>query len=60
MKVVHPAYSLDVTPSNFFLFGHLKREMARFTVTSPEDIHSEIRQIFEEIPKAILASVHNE
>jgi hypothetical protein len=39
-KVVHPAYSPDVAPSDFFLFGCLKRGMAGFTAGSLEDILS--------------------
>jgi hypothetical protein len=45
-KAVHPVYSPDTAPSNFF-FGHLKREMDGFTASSPEDALSLIRRIFE-------------
>jgi hypothetical protein len=37
---VHPAYSPDAAPSDFFLFGYLKDEMAGFTPNSPGDILS--------------------
>jgi hypothetical protein len=59
-KTVHPAYSPDVAPSDFFLFGRLKREMAGFTASSPENILAEIPRIFGEIPKETLAAVCNE
>jgi hypothetical protein len=49
---------LNNAPSNFFLLDRLKREMAGFTASSPEDIFSEIRHIFEEIPKEL--AVDNE
>jgi hypothetical protein len=50
-KVVHPAYSPDTAPSDFFLFGYLKGEMAGFPANSPAYILSEIRQTFQEISK---------
>jgi hypothetical protein len=46
---VHPAHSPDAVPSDFFLFGYLKGEMAGFTANSPAGILSEIRRIFQEI-----------
>jgi hypothetical protein len=48
---VHPAYSYDAAPSDFFLFGCLKGQMAGFTGNSPADILSAIRRIFQEISK---------
>jgi histone-lysine N-methyltransferase SETMAR len=59
-RVVHPAYSPDVAPSDFFLLGHLKGEMADFTANSPADILSEIRRIFQEIPKETLVAMYDE
>jgi hypothetical protein len=59
-RVVHPGYSPDIAPSDFFLFGHVKGEMAGFTANSPADILSEIRRIFHEIPKESLVAVHDE
>jgi hypothetical protein len=48
-RVLHPAYSHDAAPSDFFLFGSLKGEIAGFTANSPADILSEIRRIFQKI-----------
>jgi hypothetical protein len=59
-RVVYPADSPDVAPSNFFLFGHPKGEMASFTANSPADILSEIRRGFQEIPKETLIAVYDE
>jgi hypothetical protein len=59
-RVVHPSYSPDGAPSDLFLFGHLKSEMARFTAGSAEDILSVIPRIFERIPKEIPTAVYNE
>jgi hypothetical protein len=57
--VAYLAYSRDSAPSDFFLFGYLKCEIAGFTASSAEDILSEIRRIFEKIPKEILTIVYN-
>jgi hypothetical protein len=59
-RVVHPTYSPDVGPSDFFLFGHLEGEMARFTANSSTDILSEVRQFFQKIIKATLVAVYDE
>jgi hypothetical protein len=42
------------------LFDYLKDEMAGFTANSPADILSEIRWIFQEIPKETLVAVYDE
>jgi hypothetical protein len=59
-KVVLRAYSRDVAPTDFFLFGHLKPEITGFTASSPEDILSEIRLILAEIPQEIRVAVCSE
>jgi hypothetical protein len=60
MKIVHPVYSPDVAPCYFFFCGHLKCEMAGFTLSSPEEILSEIGRIFAENPNETLAAVYND
>jgi hypothetical protein len=57
---VHPAYSPDIALSDFFLFGHLKGEMAGSTANPPSAILSEIHRIFQKIPKDTLAAVYDE
>jgi histone-lysine N-methyltransferase SETMAR len=59
-RIVHPAYSPDAAPSDFFLFGNQKGEMADFTANSLTDFISEIRRIFQEISKETLVAVHGE
>jgi hypothetical protein len=54
------AYSPDITPADFFLFGYLKSEMARFRANSSPDILSEIRRILQEISKETLVTVYDE
>jgi hypothetical protein len=58
--VVYPAYSADAAPSDFFLFGYLKGEMAGFSANSPAGILSEIRWIFQETSKETLMAVYDE
>jgi hypothetical protein len=59
-RVVHLAYSSDNALSDLLSFRYLKGEMAGFTAYSPEDIRSEIRGIFQEIPKENLVAVYDE
>jgi hypothetical protein len=59
-QVFDRGYSPYFAPSSFFLFGHLKREMAGFPASSPDGILSQIPRTFEEIPKQTLAAVDNE
>jgi hypothetical protein len=59
-RAVHPAYSPDAVPSNFFVFDYLKGEMPDFTTNSPADILSEIRHIFQEISKETFVAVYDE
>jgi hypothetical protein len=59
-RLTHPIYSADVASSDFLLFGHLEREMAGFTASCQEDTLSEIRAIFEEVPKGTLSAVYNQ
>jgi hypothetical protein len=65
MKRNGPNQSQQGRPSGVFsrwrtqrllLFGHLQFEKAGFTAGSVEDILSEIRRIFEKIPKEILTA----
>jgi hypothetical protein len=58
--VVHPAYSPAAVPSDFFLSGCLKAEMAGFTANSPADIRFKIRRIFQEISKETLMTMYDE
>jgi hypothetical protein len=57
-EAVHPVYSRDAVPSDFFLFGFMKGEMAGFTAKPPADILYEIHRIFQEISKETLMPVY--
>jgi hypothetical protein len=54
-QVAHPIHSLDGAPSDFFLLGHLRGEMAGFTASSAEDIPSVLRRIFEDSQRRFLS-----
>jgi hypothetical protein len=56
--VVHPVYSHDAAPTDFFLFGYLKDGMAGFTADSSADVLSQIRRIFSEISKETSVAVY--
>jgi histone-lysine N-methyltransferase SETMAR len=51
---LHPPYSLDLAPSDFFLFGYLKEKMVGIDFGSPRELIDEIQSTFEAIPRHIL------
>jgi hypothetical protein len=52
--VPHPAYSPDLAPSDFFLFGYLKSKLQGIVVRSRPEFFSAIGEIFDEILKETL------
>jgi hypothetical protein len=50
-RIPYPAYSLDLAPNDFFLFGYLKTKVAGLVIRSREELISTIRHIFDEIPR---------
>lgn len=56
---VNPAYSPDLAPSDFYLFGKLKNKFKGVIFESPDELESSIRYEFERIPKSELMSVFN-
>jgi hypothetical protein len=57
-RVPHPAYSPDLAPSGFFLFGTVKAELQNYDIHSREDLILAIRTIFGQISKETLISVY--
>jgi transposase len=53
----HPPYSPDLTPSDFYLFGKLKGQMAGSEFESTEDLFATIRQLTNAIWRQELESV---
>jgi hypothetical protein len=56
--VRHPPYSLNLAPSDFFVFGCVKSKLPGLAIRSRDDFICEIRPIFEDIPKVILIYTH--
>jgi histone-lysine N-methyltransferase SETMAR len=48
--VLQPPYSLDLAPSDFFLFGDLKRQLEGKHLTREDQVIAAGREIFDKIP----------
>jgi hypothetical protein len=55
--MAQPAYSPDLSLSDFFLFGYLKQKLQGFHIPDRERLKSEIIRIFAEIGPDVLISV---
>jgi hypothetical protein len=53
----HPACSLDLAPSDFFLFGYIKRKLPDYNCESREDLLNVITELFTGIKQEVLLSV---
>jgi transposase len=56
-RAPHPPYSPDLAPSDFFLFGYVKRKLMRYRAESESELLVRIRVILAEIPWDILNAV---
>jgi hypothetical protein len=58
-SAAHPRYSPDLTPSNFFLFGHLKRMLQGTEFQNAEELLEAAVQILSDIPlETVMATFH--
>jgi histone-lysine N-methyltransferase SETMAR len=57
-RVPPPAYSPNVVPSDFFLFGTVKAELQNYEIHSREDLILAIRTVFGQMAKETLISVY--
>lgn len=57
--IPHPAYSPDPAPSDFYLFGKLKKKFEGVMFESAEELEDAIRDEFSKISKDELKSVFN-
>ncbi|UYV73698.1 ARMC8 [Cordylochernes scorpioides] len=48
----HPAYSPDLAPSDYFLFGLLKKELKGKRFDSDEDVQKVVQDFFHTLPKS--------
>jgi histone-lysine N-methyltransferase SETMAR len=53
----HPPYSLDLAPSDFFLFGYVKDRLQGIVFVSGEELLAGIREVLGQIPLETLACV---
>lgn len=56
-KLPHPAYSPDLAPCDFFLFGHLKRQLKGLSFADNESLLAYIRKLCTELSVDTLSSV---
>ena len=56
-KAAQPPYSPDIAPSDFFLFGYVKKLLEGTRFESPQVLYSAIVEILSEISPDILNSV---
>ncbi|UYV80620.1 hypothetical protein LAZ67_19001040 [Cordylochernes scorpioides] len=52
IKLEHPAYSPDLAPSDYFLFGLLKKELKGKRFDSDEDVQKVVQDFFHTLPKS--------
>jgi hypothetical protein len=56
-RAPHPPYSPDLAPSDFLLFGYLKRKLMGYRAESESELPVRIRVILAEIPREVLNTV---
>jgi hypothetical protein len=59
-RAPHPPYSPDLAPSDFFLFGYVKRKLMGYHAESADDLFGQVLLILGEIPLATLNGVFQE
>ena len=59
-RLPHPPYSPDLAPSDFFLFGYLKKMLEGKNFESDEDLFAEACKLLREIPVTTLRKVYHE
>jgi hypothetical protein len=57
---LHPAYSPDLAPSDFFLFGYIKQKIVGQEFLSVGDLLEAIREAFDRLSRSVLESVFDE
>lgn len=59
-RLEHPPYSPDLAPSDFFLFGYLKKLLEGEEFDSEIELFDRVTEILKEISKSVLKSVYDE
>jgi histone-lysine N-methyltransferase SETMAR len=56
-RMPHPAYSPDLSPCDFFLFGYLKEKLIDKQYTAPEGLFAEVTTLISEVPSGLISRV---
>ncbi len=59
-RLEHPPYSPDLAPSDFFLFGYLKKLLEGEEFDSEIELFDRVTEILKGISKSVLKSVYDE
>ena len=59
IRAPQTAYSPDIAPSDFYLFGHIKSELQGCSFSSMDELLSHVRVVLEGIKKHPLRSALN-
>jgi hypothetical protein len=53
-RVPHPPYSPDLAPSDFFLFGHVKRQLGGYSLDHADNLFTAVQEILDGSDKPTL------
>jgi hypothetical protein len=59
-QALHPPYSPDLAPWDFFLFGYVKGKLMGYRAETPSELLVRIRVILAEIPRETVNAVFRE
>jgi len=59
-QLPHPPYSPDLAPSDFYLFGEIKRRLAGKNIMNPDQLLDAIQAVTKDISKETLEKVYSE
>ena len=59
-RLEHPPYSPDLAPSDFFLFGYLKKLLEGQEFEDENQLFEKVTEILNDIPKSIFKSAYDE
>jgi histone-lysine N-methyltransferase SETMAR len=59
-RAPHPPYSPDLVPSDFFLFGDVKRQLSGYSFNHADDLSTAVQEILDSFDKPSLVGVFEE
>lgn len=60
IRLPHPPYSPDISPCDFWLFGHLKEYLKGHTFSNEKELFDEVHNFLNSIEKDEIKKVYNE